>query len=130
MGELMRCDDDPEVKAAMANAFKQMRERESRLKAEREAGEAALRRLLPIAQGNSGQCRVVAAVLLSLYNGSRFPLRPFELRGLDTAIFEDVLAVLRMDANAYQEVHCYFENGGEIFEALAVDWGFVDGGGV
>ena len=130
MTQIINNDDDPEVKAAMANAFKQMRERESRLKAEREAGEAALRRLLPIAQGNSGQCRVVAAVLLSLYNGSRFPLRPFELRGLDTAIFEDVLAVLRMDANAYQEVHCYFENGGEIFEALAVDWGFVDGGRV
>lgn len=35
---------------------------------------------------------------------------------------EDCLAVLRMDANCYQEVHTYFENGGQIFEQLASDW--------
>lgn len=87
-------------------------------------GEAALRRLLPIATGNSGQSRQVAAVLLGCYNGARFPLDLTNLRSLDFPILEDALAVLRMEANALQKVHCYFERGGPIFEKLAEDWGF------
>ncbi len=86
------------------------------------SGLEALKRLLPIAQGNSGQCRIVAAFLLGLYNGRRFPFDMNEFRGLDTAIFDDCLTVLRMDSNPRQEVHTYFENGGKIWEGLAVDW--------
>lgn len=99
------------------------------IKRDREAGEAALRRLLPIAMGHTGQSRRVAAVLLGCYNGLRFPLDLTSLRSLDYPILDDVLAVLRMDANAYQEVHCYFENGGKVFEKLAEDWGFNKEGG-
>lgn len=94
------------------------------IKRDREAGEAALRRLLPIAMRDTGQSRRVAAVLLACYNGLRFPLDLTNLRSLDYPILDDVLAVLRMDANAWQEVHCYFENGGRIFEQMAEDWGF------
>lgn len=94
------------------------------IKRDREAGEAALRRLLPIAMRDTGQSRRVAAVLLTCYNGLRFPLDLTNLRSLDYPILDDVLAVLRMDANAWQEVHCYFENGGRIFEQMAEDWGF------
>lgn len=99
------------------------------IKRDREAGEAALRRLLPIAQGNTGQCRSVAAILLACHNGRRFPLDLTNLRGLDYTILDDVMAVLRMDANAYQEVHCYFDHGGLVFEKLADDWGFNQKGG-
>lgn len=99
------------------------------IKRDREAGEAALRRLLPIALRDSGQSRRVAAVLLGCYNGRRFPLDLTSLRSLDYAILDDVLAVLRMDANALQEVHCYFDKGGQIFEKLADDWGFNKEGG-
>lgn len=98
------------------------------IKADRIAGEAALRRLLPIAQGNTGQCECVARILLGCYNGPRFPLDLTNLRGLDYAILIDVMAVLRMDANAFQEVHLYFEDGGEVFEQLAKDWGIEEGG--
>ena len=90
------------------------------IKRDRETGEAALRRLLPIAHGHSGQCRSVAAVLLACYNGRRFPLNLTNLRSIDYAILDDVLAVLRMDANALQEVHCYFENGGQIFGCATI----------
>ncbi|PKO49056.1 MAG: hypothetical protein CVU31_02645 [Betaproteobacteria bacterium HGW-Betaproteobacteria-4] len=102
---------------------KDLVERNARMKADRPAGEAALRRLLPIAQRDTDQSGRVARILLGLYNGHRFPLNLTNLRSLDDAIFEDVIAVLRMDANAYQEVHLYFENGGRIFEKLADDWG-------
>lgn len=89
-------------------------------------GLQALQRLLPIAQGNSGQCRIVAAFLLGLYNGRRFPFDMNEFRSLDTAIFNDCLTVLRMDSCPQQEVHTYFENGSKIWEQLAVDWEIKD----
>lgn len=109
--------------AAMMAERRRVREDAERLRPIVQAeGLEALKRLLPIAQGNSGQCRRVAAFLLGLYNGTRFPLDLTELRGLDQEIFNDCLAVLRMDHIAVQEVHTYFHNGGEIWESLADDW--------
>ena len=99
------------------------------IKRDREAGEAALRRLLPIAQRDTGQSARIAYILLACYNGRRFPLGLTTLRSLDYPLLDDVLAVLRMDANAYQEVHRYFDNGGQVFEKLADDWGFNKKGG-
>ncbi|NDP60051.1 MAG: hypothetical protein GZ090_11915 [Oxalobacteraceae bacterium] len=87
---------------------------------------AALCRLLKIAQGDSGQCRHVAGFLLSLYNGNRFKMDLTDFRCLDQAIFADCLAVLKMDYRPAMEVHCYFLNGGEIFEQLAADWNIRD----
>ena len=89
-------------------------------------GEAALRRLLPIAQGHSGQCRYVAAFLLSLYNGGRFKFDLTDLRCLDRAIFADCLATLQMDAENYAEVHTFFPEGNAQFEKLAEDWRIPD----
>lgn len=108
----------------MAGYRRDMLAQQGKIKQDRDLGESALRRLLPIAMGNSGQCRQVAAVLLGCYNGRRFPLDLTNLRGLDYPILQDVLAVLRMDANAWQDVHCYFESGGRLFERMAEDWGF------
>ena len=56
-----------------------------------EEGIPALKRLLPIAQGHSGQCKSVARFLLSLYNGYRFPLDLRELRRIDAPIFADFI---------------------------------------
>ena len=86
---------------------------------DREQGEQALRRLLPIALRDSGQSDRVARLLLGCYNGRRFPFDLCNLRSLDYQIMIDCLAVLRMDANAAQEVHRYFENGSAIFERMA-----------
>lgn len=89
-------------------------------------GREALVRLMRIAQGDSGQCKRVAGFLLGLYNGNRFKYDMTDLRGLDLEIFEDCIAVLRMDFICTREVHCYFENGGQLFERLAKDWGIRD----
>jgi hypothetical protein len=89
-------------------------------------GEAALRRLLPIAQRDCGQSYVVARLLLSLYNSDRFPFALTDLRRLDWDLFDDCIAVLTMDSLPQKEVHLYFENGGTVWEDLAKEWGFTD----
>lgn len=113
----------------LADYQRRMREIHAQVKHDREEGEAALRRLLPVAQSYTGQSERVARVLLGCYNGRRFPLDLTNLRSLDYEVMVDCLAVLRMDANALQEVHCYFEDGGKVFEALAKEWGFEKKGG-
>lgn len=116
--------DGPEERLMMTDDLLRISRLRECLEADRLNGEDALRRLLPIAQGNTGQSERVARILLGLYNGYRFPLDLTNLRSLDYEIMEDVLVVLRMDANCYQEVHRYFENGSKVFEQLASDWGF------
>ena len=123
---LRKVEKSPEVIAAFAAM------REEREQAERErpavlsAGMDALKRLLPIAQGNSDQCRYVASFLLGLYNGTRFPFDLTDFRSVDRKIFNDCLAVLKMDYSPQQEVHTYFPDGGCIFEQLAKDWNIPD----
>lgn len=89
-------------------------------------GVEALARLLKIARGHSGQCRIVASFLLSLYNGNRFKFDLTDFRCLDREIFNDCLAVLNLDYCPVQEVHCYFKDGSRIWESLAKDWGIRD----
>mgnify|MGYP003601165290 CR=1 FL=1 len=86
-------------------------------------GVMALRRLYELAIRDSGQCRYIAHFLLGLYNGSRFPFDLTELRALDDNLFEDCMAVLRMDARfTRKEIHEYLDDGGPRFERLARDW--------
>lgn len=79
----------------------------------------ALGRLLNVAQGHSGQCEYIANFLLGLYNGRRFKFDLSDFRCLDRKLFQDCMAVLRMDYAPQQEVHCYFES-------LAKDWNITD----
>lgn len=88
----------------------------------RAAGIAALLRLVPVAQRNSGQSRIVGCFLLSLYNGHAFPFPLTDLRSLDTALFQDCIALLHMDRRPELEVHCYIENGDAIWSQLKKDW--------
>lgn len=130
--ELLRRQGEhsPEVKAAFAEMARERAEAHAKLPAIRAAGVEALKRLLPIAQGNSGQCRHVAAFLLGLYNGIRFKFDLTDFRALDRKIFNDCMAVLAMDYQPQKEVHLYFDQGNdeghEIFEALAKSWGIRD----
>lgn len=121
---------DPEAQAR-ARAVMEARRREidqlhAQLPAIRMEGEAALRRLLPVAQRDTGQSSVVARFLLNLYNGERFPFDMTDLRRLDFDLFDDCIAVLKMDFQPAKEVHTYFTDGGKIWEALAKEWGFKD----
>lgn len=89
-------------------------------------GLAALQRLLEAAHRGTGQSRVVARFLLSLYNGDRFPFDLTDFRVLDADLFEDCMNVLVMDNRPQHEVHRYFDKGGRIWEAMASNWGFKD----
>lgn len=84
----------------------------------RNAGLDALQRLVPIALRDTGQSRVVGRFLLGLYNGQGYPFDMTEFRLLDGALFDDCLAVLRMDYNPEREVHEYLANGHEVFARL------------
>jgi hypothetical protein len=125
-GKNLSDEDAQRVAAAFAEERRKEEERTARLPEIRAKGEAALRRLLPIAQGNTGQCRHVAAFLLGLYNGTRFPFDLTDLRCVDGEIFDDCMAVLQMDAQPAREVHTYFDNGSQVFEQLAQDWRVPD----
>ena len=92
-----------------------------------DVGIQALQRLFKTAKGNSGQCGRVARFLLGLYNGSRFQFDLTLLRGVDEAIFEDCVRVLRMDALLVRrEVHEYLANGSAEFERLVEAWYVLD----
>lgn len=123
---LRRTEPSPEMIEAMAK----MRAKRDALLRDRPAVRArgldALGRLLSIAQGDSGQCRVVAGFLLGCYNGTRFPFDLTDFRRLDHEIFCDCLAVLELDFQPEREVHTYFENGSAIWERLATHWHIPD----
>ena len=88
-----------------------------------EDGVPALKRLIKVAQGSSGQCPRVASFLAGCYNGIRCPVDLTDLSALDFALSEDILRVLRMDRWRQREVHDYIDNGSAIFEAIIARWG-------
>lgn len=111
--------------ASLQPGFTDNRKEMSQIRA---AGHEALIRLLPVALRDSGQSIVVARFLLNLYNGYRFPFDLTDMRRLDHSLVVDCLTVLQMDCMLEREVHKYFENGAEIWEKMARDWGFRDFG--
>lgn len=119
-------EEQSRLKAALEARIRERDARLAKLPEIRLEGEAALRRLLPIAQRDTGQSCVIARFLLNLYNGNRFPFDNTDLRKLDYELFDDCMAVLKMDFQPVQEVHRYFDDGRAIWEALAAGWGFAD----
>lgn len=89
----------------------------------------ALERLWKIANGHSGQCKIVARFLLGLYNGSRFLFDLTDFRCIDRAIFDDCILVLALDYHCVAEVHERLGVPGEKFERLAREWNIRDYGG-
>lgn len=114
-------NEEERTKAFAALHEKREARQALRLVIEKE-GETALRRLFDIAHDHSGQSHYVAGFLLGLYDGGRFRFDLTDLRCLDADIFDDCIAVLKMDSQPRQEVHKYFDNGGYAFEQLARDW--------
>lgn len=94
------------------------------LKSERQAaiaaGLPALQRLIVVAERDSGQSATVRRFLLGLYNGHAHPFNLISLRGLDKALFDDVVAVLTLDARVTtQEIHHYLPDCDALFESWA-----------
>src|SRR5262245_27603658 len=66
---------------------------------------------------NHGGARVLARVLLSAYNGSRFPFDVSDLALLDEKHRELALNIMRLRALGH-EPHNFFHNGGQLFEEM------------
>lgn len=106
----------------LKDAFDELFQYQAERPAIRKAGIEALARLLPVAQRDTGQSGVIARFLLSLYNGPAHPFDLTELRSLDAGLFDDCIAVLRLDNSPEQEVHTYFPDGDAIWQGLRRDW--------
>ncbi len=106
----------------MRDVFDELFHADQERPAIRTAGIEALQRLVPVAQRDSGQSGVIGRFLLGLYNGQSFPFDLTELRRLDLGLFDDCLAVLRLDNTPEQEVHTYLPNGGAIWSEFRERW--------
>lgn len=106
-----------------AQLHDQLQEMLAKQRGRQDAGVAALQRLLPVAQRDTGQSGVVGRFLLGLYNGYAHPFNLTDLRRLDEELHQDCLAVLAMDARPVREVHEYFAGGSRIWYELAERWG-------
>lgn len=104
------------------DVFQELFRHQTERPAIRAVGIDALLRLVPVAQRDTGQSGVVARFLLGLYNGLVYPFDMTELRRLDAGLFEDCIAVLRLDNSPEQEVHTYIHNGDAIWEDLRRNW--------
>ena len=87
-----------------------------------DAGIPALKRIIDLAPGTSGQSRICANFLLSLNDCSVFNFKLIELRNLDMHLWEDCMLVLKLDQSPRAEIHCMIENGRSIWEELQSTW--------
>lgn len=86
----------------------------------------AYARLLNLAETrDSGQIRRVAQFIASTYDGETFPFDLFELRTVDVAIADDMLACL--DALRWSKADLYklVPDGERRVRAICAAWGFT-----
>ena len=83
---------------------------------------AAIIKLVPLAQGDTGGSRVAAQVLLSAYNGNDFQLDIVDLCRLDSGHYQAALAVIRGRVELREEPQNFVENGDEVFRDLWQQW--------
>jgi hypothetical protein len=74
---------------------------------------------------NHSGARVLARVLLSAYNGHRFPFDVSDLALLDEKHTELAFSIMRLRSLGH-EPHNFFHNGGQLFEDMAAAWGFEE----
>lgn len=86
----------------------------------------ALARLLHLAETrDSGQIRRVATFIAALYNGDAYPLDLFELRAVDVAISDDVLACIDALRWGRADLYKLIPDGQARIEAAIRDWGIA-----
>ncbi|NWD70750.1 hypothetical protein HX870_24430 [Pseudomonas gingeri] len=108
--------------APLKNALDKLYQRQTKRPAIRNAGVVALVHLLRVAQRDTGQSSIVARFLLGLYNGPEHPFDLTTLRSLDADLFDNCIAVLRLDNSPEHEVHTYVANGDAIWQDLRRRW--------
>ena len=87
-------------------------------------GGHAMERLLQLAETrDSGQVRRIALFLAATYDGEAFPLDPFELRAVDEAIGDDMLACLDALRWGRVELHRLVPDGERRVKSVIEQWG-------
>ncbi len=91
-------------------------------RAQAKAAQACVR-LVDLAEiGDSGQIRRIAAFLASTYNGQAFPFDPYELRAVDVAISDDMIACIDALRWAKADLHTLIPDGDRRLRALIDRW--------
>ena len=97
---------------------------ESRSSAATLTGAAAFARLLQLAeQRDSGQIGRIARFIAATYNGQAFGFDPFELRAVDIAIGDDMLACLDALRWGRADLHRLVPEGDARVRAVIDRWG-------
>ena len=97
---------------------------ESRSRAATLTGAAAFARLLQLAeQRDSGQIVRVARFIAATYNGQAFGFDPFDLRAVDIAIGDDMLACLDALRWGRADLHRLVPEGDARVRAVIDRWG-------
>jgi hypothetical protein len=88
------------------------------------AGAEAYARLLRLAEErDSGQIPRIARFIAATYNGQAFPLDPFDLRAVDTAISNDMLLCLDALRWARADLFTLVPDGDARVRAVIQRWG-------
>lgn len=82
-------------------------------------------KLLRLAAMDCGGSKPAAAVLLSAYDSSRYPLEVDELCRLDPEHTQAALNVIALRVCHSTEPHQVIKDGSKVFEDLIADWGEV-----
>ncbi len=98
-----------------------MRERASAATAR--AGQAFLRLLQIAERSDTGQARRIAHFIASAYNSSAFPFDLYELRAVDEAISDDILACLDGLRWAVADLHTLVPDGDQRVRRVIDSWG-------
>ena len=87
-------------------------------------GGQAYARLLTLAETrHSGQIARIARFIASTYNGEAFPFDPFDLRGLDLEISDDMLLCLDALRWGRTDLHSLIPDGDRRVRAVIELWG-------
>ena len=87
-------------------------------------GGQAYARLLALAETrHSGQIARIARFIASTYNGEAFPFDPFDLRGLDLEISDDMLLCLDALRWGRTDLHSLIPDGDRRVRAVIELWG-------
>lgn len=100
--------------------LERMRRRKSEATAK--GGQAFLRLLTLAETGDSGQARTVARFIASTYNGQDFPCDLYDLRLVDIAISDDMLACLDALRWAQADLHTLVPDGDRRVRAVLTHW--------
>jgi hypothetical protein len=103
------------------NELERLRRRKSAATAK--GGQAFLRLLNLAEAGDSGQAHTVARFIASTYNAQDFPYDLYDLRLVDVAIGDDMLACLDALRWAQADLHTLVPDGDQRVRAVLTHWG-------